>query len=364
MNHFEAITAQLEAYELDAVLLTEEFNRFYAAGFPSTGTDGAALITREGSYYFTDSRYTEAAAKAISGATIDEVKMGRGYGVLIGEALQRHGIKTLGFDEGSMTVRDHRRYSEVLQCELQPATALLEKLRTVKDEEEIRAIEGAQRIAERALAEVLETLRPGVTEREVAARLQYLMLLYGAEKMSFDPIVVSGPNGSQPHGVPTDKPIAAGEFVTIDIGCVYRGYCSDMTRTVAVGYATEEMRQVYNTVLEAQLAGIAAARGGATGKDVDGAARDVITKAGYGSYFGHSFGHGVGVEVHEAPNASPANHFPMPCGAVITAEPGIYLPGRMGVRIEDMLVLTEEGHRNLTLAPKELQILCPEADNL
>ena len=198
----------------------------------------------------------------------------------------------------------------------------------------------AQRIAEKALTDILNEIRPGVTEKEIAARLQYLMLHYGAEDKSFDPIVVSGPNGSLPHGVPSEKVIQAGEFVTMDFGCIYHGYCSDMTRTVAVGSVTDEMRQVYDTVLQAQLAGIAAARAGATGKAVDGAARDIIRQAGYGPCFGHSFG-----------------HKPLPAGAVISAEPGIYLPGKLGVRIEDVLYLTPEGCQNLTLAPKELVIL-------
>ena len=215
----------------------------------------------------------------------------------------------------------------------------------------------AQRIAERALEDILGEIRPGVTEKEIAARLQYLMLHYGASDMSFDPIVVSGPNGSLPHGVPSEKAIQSGEFVTMDFGCVYHGYCSDMTRTVAVGHVTEEMRAVYETVLAAQAAGIAAARAGVTGRAVDGAARAVIEQAGYGAYFGHSFGHGVGVEIHEAPNASPMNETPLPAGAVISAEPGIYLPGRLGVRIEDVILLTEEGCEDITLAPKELLIL-------
>lgn len=218
-------------------------------------------------------------------------------------------------------------------------------------------MEQAQRIAEKALEEILNEIRPGVTEKEIAARLQYLMLHFGAEDMSFDPIVVSGPNGSLPHGVPSDKTIQRGEFVTMDFGCVYHGYCSDMTRTVAVGSADEEMRRVYETVLSAQKAGIAAARAGVTGKAVDGAARSVIAAAGYGDYFGHSFGHGVGVEIHEAPNATPGNEKPLPAGAVISAEPGIYLPGRLGVRIEDVIALTEEGCVNLTRAPKALLIL-------
>lgn len=215
----------------------------------------------------------------------------------------------------------------------------------------------AQRIAEKAFTEILNELRPGVTEKEVAARLQYLMLHYGAENMSFDPIAVSGANGSMPHGVPSEKPLAAGEFLTMDFGCIKNGYCSDMTRTVAIGFATEEMQLVYHTVLAAQAAGIAAAKAGATGAEVDGAARRIIANAGYGEFFGHSFGHGVGVEIHEAPNATPGNERPLPAGAVISAEPGIYLPGRLGVRIEDVVILKEGGCTDITKAPKELMIL-------
>ena len=357
MNHFQKIAAHLEAHGLDAMLLTGEANRFYASGFHSSGTDGVALVTRKKAYYFTDSRYTEAAARCLVGAELREIGHGRGYAALIEEAISEQHISQMGFEDAYMTVQDHERYRKALSCDLVPATELLWQLRMVKDNEELEALVAAQRIAERALEEILEEIRPGVTEKEIAARLQYLMLHYGASDMSFDPIVVSGPNGSLPHGVPSEKPIRQGEFVTMDFGCIYHGYCSDMTRTVAVGFATEEMHTVYQTVLSAQLAGIHAARAGVTGREVDGAARAVITAAGYGDYFGHSFGHGVGVEIHEAPNASPMNDKPLPAGAVISAEPGIYLPGKLGVRIEDVILLTEEGCRDITKAPKELLIL-------
>lgn len=357
MNHFQKIAAHLADRGLDAMLLTGEANRFYASGFHSSGTDGVALVTRNQAYYFTDSRYTEAAERYVKDAVIREVGHGRGYSSLINEALAEQAARTVGYEDAYMTVRDYEAYRKALRCDLLPATDLLTDLRKVKDREELEAMIGAQRIAEKALADILKEIRPGVTEKEIAARLQYLMLHYGASDMSFDPIVVSGPNGSLPHGVPSEKTIQKGEFVTMDFGCIYRGYCSDMTRTVAVGSVTEEMRTVYDTVLAAQRAGIAAAKAGATGKAVDGAARDIIADAGYGSYFGHSFGHGVGVEIHEAPNASPMNDTPLPAGAVISAEPGIYLPGRLGVRIEDVIVLTEDGYRDLTEAPKELLIL-------
>lgn len=357
MNHFAKIAAQLASHDLDGMLLTNEANRFYASGFHSSGTDGMALITREKCYYFTDSRYTEAAQRHVQDAEIQEVGIGRGYSVVLKEAVQRHNIRRLGFEDAYMTVREHTAYAQALPCELVPAADLLSQLRAVKDPEELEIMIAAQRIAEKALTDILNEIRPGVTEKEIAARLQYLMLHYGAENMSFDPIVVSGPNGSLPHGVPSEKVILSGEFVTMDFGCIYHGYCSDMTRTVAVGSVTEEMRQVYDTVLAAQKAGIAAARAGVSGKAVDGAAREVIQKAGYGPYFGHSFGHGVGVEIHEVPNATPSNEKPLPAGAVISAEPGIYLPGKLGVRIEDVLYLTEDSCQNLTLAPKDLIIL-------
>ena len=357
MEHFGKVAACLEQYHLDAMLLTGEANRFYASGFHSSGTDGVALVTRQKNYYFTDSRYTEAAERTIKGAELREIGRGRGYTALLSEAIEEQSITRMGFEDASMTVQEYERYRKALACELVPASDLMWNLRVVKDPEELEALTAAQRIAERALEDILQEIRPGVTEKEIAARLQYLMLHYGASDMSFDPIVVSGPNGSLPHGVPSEKEIQAGEFVTMDFGCIYKGYCSDMTRTVAVGYVTDEMRTVYETVLQAQLAGIAAARGGATGKEVDGAARSVIDAAGYGAYFGHSFGHGVGVEIHESPNASPLNEKPMPAGAVISAEPGIYLPGKLGVRIEDVIVLTEDGCRNLTKAPKELLVL-------
>ena len=357
MNHFQKIAARLESNGLDAVLLTGEANRFYGSGFHSAGTDGVALVTRKRAYYFTDSRYTEAAARYVQGAQLREIGRGRGYAALIQEVIGEEQLRRVGFEDAYMTVQDYERYRKVLSCDLVPATELLWDLRMVKDDEEMEAMVAAQRIAERALTDILEEIRPGVTEKEIAARLQYLMLHYGASDMSFDPIVVSGPNGSLPHGVPSERTIQRGEFVTMDFGCIKNGYCSDMTRTVAVGFVTEDMKTVYETVLRAQLAGIAAAKAGVTGRDIDAAARKVIEDAGYGRYFGHSFGHSLGVEIHEAPNAAPINDQPMPRGAVISAEPGIYLPGKLGVRIEDVIILREDGCEDITLAPKELIIL-------
>lgn len=352
MDHIARLTARLG--ELDALLLTGESNCFYATSFQG---EGAAVITRKGAYYITDSRYTEAAEKTITAATVWEVSRENPMSALIRRALEEADAKSVGFEDEVMTVAQHKAFAEKLNCTLIPASKLLTELRGSKDSEEIERMEAAQRIAEGALSQLLQEIRIGMTEKEIAARLQYLMISAGAEKLSFDTIVASGPNSSMPHAVPTERKIEKGDFITIDFGCVYRGYCSDTTRTVAVGEVSDEMRAVYDIVLSAQEAGIAAAQAGATGKAIDAAAREVIEQAGYGQYFGHSFGHSLGIDIHESPNASPANDSPMPVGAVISAEPGIYLPGRFGVRIEDVLVLEEGSCRNITRFPKELLVV-------
>ena len=196
-----------------------------------------------------------------------------------------------------------------------------------------------------------------MTELELQAELIYCLYKNGATGLAFDPIVVSGPNTSLPHGVAGERRVQEGDFITMDFGASYMGYCSDMTRTVAIGFATEEMQKVYNTVLEAQLAGLAASKAGVPGKDIDGAARKVITDAGYGDYFGHGYGHSRGLEVHESPSPNGRNSEGMPVGSVASAEPGIYLPGKFGVRIEDVVIFTADGCENITRSPKNLIIL-------
>ena len=354
MNRFDAIAAALPQYGLDGILLTGAPNRFYATGFPGDGESGVVLVTTKGNFFFTDSRYIEAAEAQVDNAAIGLVDREKGYIAWLNEALELSGAKTVGFEEDRMTVADYRVYSERLNCGFKSAAALMRRLRQSKDEQEIRCMIRAQRIAEEAFRRLLPEIRPGVTERQLAAKLQYLAISAGAEKMSFDTIVASGPNSSMPHAVPTNRAVQEGDFITFDFGCVYQGYCSDMTSTVAVGQVTEEMEHVYGIVLEAQRAALAAARAGKTGREVDAAARDVIEKAGYGPYFGHSLGHSLGLEVHESPNATPANENPLPFHAVISVEPGIYLPGRFGVRIEDVVVLEENGCRNLMQLDKEL----------
>ncbi len=354
MNHFKRISDALRERGLDAMLLTSDPNCFWATYFHG---EGVTLVTENESFYFTDSRYIEAAERQIDGAVIGMTDRSKPFIAWINEALARTGAVKVGFEDATMSVAAFHTYQEALHCELLPASDLITGLRAVKDAEEIRRLTDAQRISERALTDLLQEIHEGQTEQEIGARLQYLMLRYGAERMSFDPIIASGPNGSMPHAVPSERKVRRGDFITMDFGCVYEGYCSDMTRTIALGEVSEEQRKIYEIVLEAQLAGIAAARAGATGAEVDGAARKVIADAGYGQYFGHGFGHSVGVEIHEAPNANPNNDKPLPAGAVISAEPGIYIPGRFGVRIEDVIVVGEDGCTDLALADKSLIIL-------
>lgn len=356
MNHYKEIAARLDEFELDAMLVSGGHNLLYASGFAS-GEDGMTLVTKQGAWYFTDSRYIEAAEKTVTGATVALTDPDKPYTALINEVLDAHHLVRIGIEDQAMTVAEHTLYAEKLHGELVPAQKVLIPLRAVKDDGQVEIMIQAQRISEKALDEALDYIKPGMTETEIAARLVFDMMRFGATKTSFDPIVASGPNGSMPHAVPSSRKIQKGEFLTMDFGCIYGGYCSDMTRTVAVGEPTEEMKRVYQVVLEAQLAGIAAARPGVTGKEIDAAARKVIVDAGYGNYFGHSFGHGVGIEIHEEPRASSANDQPMPVGAVISAEPGIYLPGQFGVRIEDVIRITANGSENLTKAPKNLIIL-------
>ena len=349
------LRAMLLEQPYDALVLPSEISRRYATGFHSTA--GAVYLSAKQAVFFTDFRYVEAAHAAIKDFEVREIKAGQSYSALINELLDEDGAKKVALEDKTLTYAEFMSWGTALHATAVRLEDGVEQLRMCKEEDEVEKIVAAQRIAEQALEEVLNDIKVGVTEKEIAARLTYLMLHYGAENMSFDPIVVSGANSSKPHGVPGEKTIETGDFVTMDFGCIYDGYCSDMTRTVAVGHVTDEMQTVYDTVLNAQLAGIAACKAGVTGRDVDAAGRKIIEAAGYGDAFGHGFGHGVGLEIHEAPVASPRGEAPLPAGSIVTAEPGIYLPGKFGVRIEDMLYVIEDGCIDLTDASKQLIVL-------
>ena len=356
MERLAKIRGGLIDLGLDAVLITDELNQRYATGFAFT--DGAVLVTLDKAYLFTDSRYIEAAEKSVSrDITLRMFGAGRRLTELVREALTECGIAALGAEEFSLSHGAYLAWQKALGVQLHPCQSLFNTLRASKDETEKRSMRRAQAIAEKALDDVLRIIRPGVSERDIAAEITYRLLKHGGEGNSFAPIAVTGANSSMPHGVPSDAVVREGDFVTMDFGCIKDGYCSDMTRTVAVGYASDEMKNVYDTVLRAQLAGIARAAAGVTGAEIDAAARRVIGDAGYGEYFGHSFGHSLGLYIHESPAAAPSVTTPMPDGAVISAEPGIYLPGKFGVRIEDVLILRPGGCENITKADKELIIL-------
>lgn len=357
MNHLEKIAARLEQYNLEAMVITSAPGEFYAVGFHG---EGIVLVTKSGSYYATDSRYIEAAGEQVSGCFVTAVVGQQTHLDLVANKLNSLGVTKVGFEEQSVSVAQYRKMQDRFPdaVNLVPASDLLLKLRAAKDEEEISVMRKAQEITDRAFEQILSYIKPGVTESEIAARLTYLMQSMGAERNSFDPIVASGPNGSRPHAVPGLRPIGKGEFVTMDFGCVYGGYCSDMTRTVAVGEPTAEMCRVYDTVLEAQMTGIALAQAGVIGAEVHTAALRVLERAGYGGKMGHGFGHSLGIEIHEDPGFRPGCKEHLPVGAVVSAEPGIYLPGRFGVRIEDVVVLRKDGCEVLTRSPKmELIVL-------
>lgn len=354
MNHIKQIAGKLEEYGLDAMLILSEAGERYAVGFHG---EGLTLVSKDVCWYFADSRYIEAAEREIAGARIDCVGRGRSHRMLAAQVIGERGLAKVGFESDFVSVDALERYEQDLPCTLIAAPGLLHELRAAKDGQELEQMRRSQAITDRVFSNILDFIRPGMTEREVAARIVYELMRLGASRPSFDPIVAAGANGSMPHAVPGDTVLEPGMFVTMDFGGVYHGYCSDMTRTIAVGQPTDEMRQVYDTVLRAQKAGLGAAKAGVPGSQVDGAARTVIEQAGYGAYFGHSLGHSLGLEIHESPNFSPTEQTVMPVGAVVSCEPGIYLPGRFGVRIEDVVILTEGGCENITASPKDLIVL-------
>ena len=341
--------------EADGLLLTSRYARFYAAEFDIA--EGVAVVSKNGCRYFTDSRYIESAMNNIKAFEVLMTDRSMPFNQLINNAIADFGITKLGYEEDYLTVKEFLEYEKNLQTGLVPLNKAIHSFRAVKEDWELDIMRKAQDITDQAFAQVLPKIKAGLTEKQLQAELIYCLYANGADGLSFDPIVVSGPNTSMPHGVAGDRVIQEGDFITMDFGALYNGYCADMTRTVAVGYATEEMEKVYNTVLQAQLAGIAATKAGIPGKEIDGAARKVITDAGYGPYFGHGYGHSLGLEVHENPSPNSRNDKPMPVGAVASAEPGIYLPGRFGVRIEDTCVFLEDGIEILTKSPKNLIIV-------
>ena len=341
--------------EVDGLLLTSRYSRHYGAEYDIA--EGVAIVTRAGCRYFTDSRYMECAEKNLKGFDVRMVDRSRNYFRCINDAIADFGVTTLGYEEDYLTVAEFRGYEKNLNAKLMPFNKPISDFRASKEEWELDLMKKAQQITDQAFTEVLPRIKVGMSELELQAELIYCMYKNGGTGLAFDPIVVSGPNTSLPHGVAGERRIQAGDFVTMDFGASYMGYCADMTRTVAVGFATEEMKKVYSIVLEAQRAAIAETKAGVTGAFVDGIARKVIENANYGEYFGHGYGHSLGLEIHENPNMNTRNHEPLPLHAVCSAEPGIYLPGKFGVRIEDVTILTQNSAIDITASPKNLIIV-------
>ena len=353
MKNLEKYLSLLD--DTTGLLLTSRYSRHYCAEFDIA--EGIALVSKQGCRYFTDFRYIESAQNGIENMQVQQTNRDNPYSVLINNAIADFGLTALGYEEAYLTVAELQSFEEKLNAKLIPMNESIHAFRAIKEEWELERMRKAQAITDKAFSEVLGRIKAGQTELELQAELIYCLYKNGAEGLSFDPIVVSGPNTSLPHGVAGDRVIQEGDFITMDFGVIVGGYCSDMTRTVAVGYVTDEMEKVYKTVLAAQQAGIAATKAGMVGKDVDAAARKVIEDAGYGPYFGHSYGHSLGLEVHENPNCSPREERVLAENTVCSAEPGIYLPGKFGVRIEDTIVFKENGYEDLTHSPKNLIIV-------
>ena len=354
-NKIAALAQQLG---VDAIMLTSEVNLHYATKFPRL--EGMVLIRADGEgVCFTDSRYIEAVTAQVTPMGYHAIEPEGSYPTpaTIREYVEANSIEKLGIEDTRMSLAEFKVYQASLPCRLVPIGNGIEGLRRVKEPWEIEQIEAAQRILERGLEKLLPEIRPGAYEDELVARFKYLLAMEGAQDCPSGIILVSGKTTSMPHGQPCHKQIAVGDFVTIDYSVIINGYYCDMTRTFGIGHVSDEMKQVYRIVQEAQLAGIDAFEAGKTGVEVDAAARNVIEKAGYGRYFGHGLGHSLGLEVHENPRANRTDTTVFQTGDVITIEPGIYIPGRFGVRIEDMVCLTSEGKRNLTNFPKELMVL-------
>ena len=352
MSRFRRLFEELPE-GIDCALITSDVNRRYFTGMRSS--DGAVLAFRDKAYLIIDFRYIEKARNTVTAAEVIEQKK---LYPQIAELLKLHNAKNMAVESQTMTVSQFNTLKKTLpNVEIVGTDVLsngINSLRMVKDEAEIEYIRKAQEIAEKAFDGILGFIHEGITEREIALELDRLMLTGGAEAISFDTIALCGKNTSMPHGVPSDKKLEPGEFVLMDFGAVYNGYHSDMTRTVCLGQPDEEMKKVYGIVLEAQNAALSAAHGGISGQELDGIARSIIEDAGYGDNFGHSLGHGVGLDIHERPNAAPSYRQSLETGAVVTVEPGIYIPGKFGVRIEDFVILTENGCINLTKSAKNI----------
>ncbi|HCB94113.1 MAG TPA: peptidase M24 family protein [Selenomonas sp.] len=349
-NRLDAVRNLMEEHDIDALLINKLVHLHYFSGF--RGDDSALLIFKDRALLITDSRYTEQAAAEAPDFEI--ICQKDGLWKKVSECVNEGEIKVLGFESNAVLYETYEKLRKLMgQVEFKGVK--LDELRQVKDEEEIALIRKACEIADSAFLDIIEFIRPGISEIEVAARLEQYMRSLGSERPAFATIVASGKRGSMPHGIASEKLIVSGEFVTMDYGAVYKGYHSDITRTICVGKADDEQRRVYEAVLSAQLMGLSNVTAGASGKAVDKAARDCLKAAGLDEYFGHGLGHSLGLEIHEEPRLSPkSNCEHLLNNMLVTVEPGVYIPGWGGIRIEDTVLVKDSGGEPLTLCTKQL----------
>ncbi|QHT60425.1 aminopeptidase P family protein [Paenibacillus lycopersici] len=349
------LRGKLQQLGVDAMLVTNAVNRRYISGF--TGSSGVLLVTQKDSWLLTDFRYmTQAPQQAVNFTVVEHAQK---WIESVKELAVPAGVKKLAFEQDTVVFSEYTAWKSALgaDIELVPVSGAIEGLRMYKDESELAIMRDACKLADDTFQHMLSFIKPGLREREVALEMEMFMRSRGATSSSFDTIVASGERSALPHGVASDRVIGTDEFVKLDFGAYYNGYCSDLTRTVVVGKPTDRHREIYEIVLEAQLATLAGIKPGMTGKEADAIARDIITRYGYGDKFGHGTGHGLGMEIHEAPRLSVSGTAVLEPGMTVTVEPGIYLPGFGGVRIEDDIVITAAGNTLLTSSPKTLFIL-------
>jgi len=342
----------LSEKQLDAVILSGADNIRYLSGY--CGDTGLLFLSENRRVVMTDFRYIfQVKAEA---PECDVIDIGKdGYAAAIAKLVEEEGCKRIGYEAEHLFCAAMEEWKEKSpSVEFINVEEELGDIRIIKNAYEIEQLRQAEHIGDLVFAEILDYLKPGVTELEIAARLEFAMKMHGASGNSFDPIVASGINSSMPHAVPSNKMLEKGDFVTLDFGCKYNGYCSDMTRTVVIGKASEKQKEIYGIVLEAQQAVLQQVKPGMIGRDIDAIARNIINTAGYEGYFGHGLGHGTGLNIHESPRASAKYDKPVTAGMTLTIEPGIYIKDFGGVRIEDMIVFTEDGYENLTFSPKYL----------
>jgi len=345
-----------ENKEIDGFLITNLQNMNYLSGFDG---EGFALITRKDNYLLTDSRYTEQAEKESPDfkIIIDEPKVKDARILALGKILAENKIKKIAFESNNLSYADFKKYSDSLKSiEFLTTKNIIEQIRMVKDKDEIIKMKKAAQITTESLKEVFEIIKPGMRELDIASELAYTMRKKGAQKEAFETIVVSGERSSFPHGKPSEKKIDEGELITIDMGANYQNYNSDITRTIVMGKESQKQKEIFSIVLEAQKAALEIIKPGLKCSEVDSVARNIIEKKGYGKYFGHGLGHGVGLDIHEMPRVSFNDDTILLPGMVVTIEPGIYLPKFGGVRIEDAILITEEGYEILTWFPKILNL--------